>query len=220
MAGFYCCQATPEISFKKDLNIYTHNILVSRFPYRTSSFTTMEQITHSTTIVSLHWESPYHVSLRSCDNHEIVLYYHRSSILVGQHICIETAPIPIQYIYSYAYSILVLFCHANHKLVFNWCNVLCQFFSVACHRVNPMGQSFIIHIFHFGDVIMGAMASQITSLTIVYSTVYSGAGQRNRSKFHVTGLCVGNSPVTGEFPAQMASNAENVSIWWRHHAQK
>ena len=29
-------------------------------------------------------------------------------------------------------------------------------------------------------------------------------------------LC-GNSPVTGEFPAQMASNAENVSIWWRHH---
>ena len=27
----------------------------------------------------------------------------------------------------------------------------------------------------------------------------------------------GNSPVTGEFPAQMATNAENVSIWWRHH---
>ena len=24
-------------------------------------------------------------------------------------------------------------------------------------------------------------------------------------------------PVTGEFPAQRASNAENVSIWWRHH---
>ena len=37
-------------------------------------------------------------------------------------------------------------------------------------------------------------------------------------KLCVTGLCVGNSPGTGEFPAQMASNAENVSIWWRHHA--
>ena len=37
------------------------------------------------------------------------------------------------------------------------------------------------------------------------------------SRLHVTGLCVGNSPGTGEFPAQMASNAENVSIWWRHH---
>ena len=34
----------------------------------------------------------------------------------------------------------------------------------------------------------------------------------------VTGLCAGNSPGTGEFPAQMASNARNVSIWWRLHA--
>ena len=40
---------------------------------------------------------------------------------------------------------------------------------------------------------------------------------KKTSKLHVTGLCVGNSPGTGEFPAQMASNAENVSIWWRHH---
>ena len=37
------------------------------------------------------------------------------------------------------------------------------------------------------------------------------------SKLRVTGLCAGNSPGTGEFPAQMASNAENASIWWRHH---
>ena len=37
------------------------------------------------------------------------------------------------------------------------------------------------------------------------------------SKLRVTGLCEGNSQVTGEFPAQRASNAENVSIWWRHH---
>ena len=49
---------------------------------------------------------------------------------------------------------------------------------------------------------MGLIASQITSLTIIYSIVYSDADQR-------TG--------TGEFPAQRASNAENVSIWWRHH---
>ena len=37
------------------------------------------------------------------------------------------------------------------------------------------------------------------------------------SKLRVTGLCAGNSLGTGEFPAQMASNAENVFIWWRHH---
>ena len=63
---------------------------------------------------------------------------------------------------------------------------------------------------------MGAMASQITSLTIVYSTVYSGADKKT-SKLRVTSLCAGNLPRTGEFPDQMASNAENVSIWWRHH---
>ena len=36
---------------------------------------------------------------------------------------------------------------------------------------------------------------------------------KKTSKLPVTSLCVGNSPGTGEFPAQMASNAENVSIW-------
>ena len=40
---------------------------------------------------------------------------------------------------------------------------------------------------------------------------------KKTSKLRVTGLCDGNSSVTGEFPAQRASNAENVSIWWRHH---
>ena len=40
---------------------------------------------------------------------------------------------------------------------------------------------------------------------------------KETSKLRVTGLCTGNSPVTGEFPAQKARNAGNVSIWWRHH---
>ena len=61
------------------------------------------------------------------------------------------------------------------------------------------------------------MASQITSLIIVYSIFHSGGDKKKQSKLSVTGLCAGNSPVTGEFPAQTASNADNVSIWWRHH---
>ena len=40
---------------------------------------------------------------------------------------------------------------------------------------------------------------------------------KKTSKLRVTGLCAENSPGTGEFPAQKASNEENVSIWWRHH---
>ena len=69
---------------------------------------------------------------------------------------------------------------------------------------------------HYSDVIMGSMTSQVTSLNIVYTTVHSGRSKKT-SNLRVTGRCVGNSPVTGEFLAQMASNAENVSIWWRHH---
>ena len=58
---------------------------------------------------------------------------------------------------------------------------------------------------------MGAIASQITNLTIVYSTVYSDADQRKYQSPASLAF------VWGIFPEQMASNAENVSIWWRHH---
>ena len=40
---------------------------------------------------------------------------------------------------------------------------------------------------------------------------------KKTSKLRVTGPYERNPPVTGEFPSQRASNAENVSIWWRHH---
>ena len=68
---------------------------------------------------------------------------------------------------------------------------------------------------------MRTMASQITSLTVVYLTVYSGADnvlhQSSASRAFVQGIhrWAVNS---GEFPVQMASNAGNVFIWWRHHA--
>ena len=66
---------------------------------------------------------------------------------------------------------------------------------------------------HYSDVIMGAIAFQLTGVTNVLFRLRS----KKTSKLRVTGLCEGNSPVTGEFPTQRASNAENVSIWWRHH---
>ena len=47
-----------------------------------------------------------------------------------------------------------------------------------------------------------------------------GCGSKKTSKLRVTGLCEGNSPVTGEFPSQRASSAENASIWWRHHVPR
>ena len=72
---------------------------------------------------------------------------------------------------------------------------------------------------HNSYVIMGAMVSQLTGVSIVYSTDCWGAYEKN-IKLRVTGLCEGNSPVIGEFPAQRASNAENASIWWRHQSLK
>ena len=65
---------------------------------------------------------------------------------------------------------------------------------------------------------MGAIASQITSLTIVYSSVYSDQRkyQSSASLAFVWGIHQG--PVNS--PPQMASDAENVSIWWRRHVSQ
>ena len=43
--------------------------------------------------------------------------------------------------------------------------------------------------------------------------------KKTLKKLDVTGLCEGNSPVTGEFPTQRASHVENVSISWLHHEE-
>ena len=69
---------------------------------------------------------------------------------------------------------------------------------------------------HYNDVIMTTVASQITSITVVYSIVYSGADQRKHQSSASLAFVWGIHR-TGEFPAQMASYKENVSIWWRHH---
>ena len=61
---------------------------------------------------------------------------------------------------------------------------------------------------HYCDVIMGAIASQITSLTVVYSTVYWDADQRKHQSSASLAFVRG---------IHRSSNAENISIWWRHH---
>ena len=58
--------------------------------------------------------------------------------------------------------------------------------------------------YHYDDVIMGMIASQITSLTIVYSTVYSGADQSKHQSSASLAFVWG---------------IHNVFIWWRHHVK-
>ena len=64
---------------------------------------------------------------------------------------------------------------------------------------------------HYNDVIIKALVSQITRVSIVCSTVCSGANQR-KHKSSVSLTFVRGPPVNGEFPSQKASGAENVSI--------
>ena len=67
---------------------------------------------------------------------------------------------------------------------------------------------------HYNDVIMSAMASQITSLTIIYSIVHSGADQRQHQSSASLAFVRGvhrwpvNSPHKGPVTRK---------IWWRHH---
>ena len=67
----------------------------------------------------------------------------------------------------------------------------------------------VLVCFHYGDLVMGRMASQITSLTIVYSTVYSSADQRKHqssaSLAFVRGIRRGpvNSPQKGQVTRKM-----------------
>ena len=57
---------------------------------------------------------------------------------------------------------------------------------------------------------MGAMAAQITGVSIVYSTVCSGADHRKHQSF---------APLSFVRGIHRVSNAESVSILWRHHVE-
>ena len=66
---------------------------------------------------------------------------------------------------------------------------------------------------HYSDVIMDTMASQITSLTIVYSTVYSGADERKHKSSTSLAVVRGIHRWSVNSAHKSASNAENGSIW-------
>ena len=67
---------------------------------------------------------------------------------------------------------------------------------------------------HYNDVIMNTMSSQYTSLRLFTQLFIQTQIKGNIKAPPHWPLC---GEFTGEFSAQMASNAENVSIWWRHH---
>ena len=102
------------------------------------------------------------------------------------------------------------------RIVFNI--VLCIICSTAIYRESITWTQWSSKPrFHHSDVIMSAMASQITRLTIVCSTVYSGADQRK----HQSSASLTFVPGVHQWPVNSPHKGpvthENVSILWRHH---
>ena len=64
---------------------------------------------------------------------------------------------------------------------------------------------------------MGMIVSQITSLTIVYSTVYSGADQRKHQSSASLAFVRGIHQGLVNSPHKWPVTLKNVPIWWRHH---
>ena len=64
---------------------------------------------------------------------------------------------------------------------------------------------------HYNGVIIAMVTAQIAILVVVQSFIQAQIKENTKALRHWP-LCV-----TGEFPARRASNAEIVSIWWRHH---
>ena len=80
--------------------------------------------------------------------------------------------LPISFRIIYVHSIWYYYYIIISLLYYHWC------FDVKFNVTWRVGWDFIPVPAHYNDVIMSVMASQITSLTIVYSIVYSGADQR------------------------------------------
>ena len=71
-------------------------------------------------------------------------------------------------------------------------------------------------IYHYSDVIMSTIASLITSLAVVYSTVYSDADQRKHQSSASLAFVWGIHRDRW-IPRTKGQLRGNVSIWWRHH---
>ena len=98
---------------------------------------------------------------------------------------------------------------------------------VPSHWLNQWWPSSVTHtcitrlqcfkVSRYNDVIMSAIISQITSLTIVYSTIYSGTEQRKHGSSASLAFVWGIHRWPVNSPHKRPVTQKNVSIWWHHH---
>ena len=89
--------------------------------------------------------------------------------------------------------------------------IFCCFVNNTLERMNSSPFHAIQYAIIYSDVIMSAMAPQVTSILTVCSTAHQTKHQSSASLAFMRGIY---RWVTSGFPSQMASNGENVSTWW------
>ena len=102
-------------------------------------------------------------------------------------------------------------------LISKWCMTMANAYLWMINNKGSKHSQFCDHWLQWLHNEHGGVSNHQPCDAIVCLTVYSRRRSKKTSKLRVTGLCGGNSPVTGEFPAHRPSNAENVFIWWVHH---
>ena len=80
---------------------------------------------------------------------------------------------------------------------------------VSNHRQLDWLLNSVCGLIHYNDVIMSTMAYQMTGVSSVYSTLYTGANHRKQQ-----------SSASLAFVRGIHRWPVNVSIWWRHHEQR
>ena len=73
------------------------------------------------------------------------------------------------------------------------------------------------NVYHHSDVVMGAMASQITGVSIVYSIVCSDADQRKHQSPASLAFVRGIHRWPVNSPHRAPATRKKVSIWWYQH---
>ena len=123
---------------------------------------------------------------------------------------IHGLPIRQLYIHGiYVQLYLIIFCHGSE---YCWDIIWVGFFSMSCALFVPPLLMFFLN----KQLELELELEYHRRLDWLLNPLFRRKS-RKTSKLRVNVLCEGNPPVTDGFPSQKASNAENVSIWWRHH---
>ena len=114
-----------------------------------------------------------------------------------------------------------LFFPINHDVMLCWYHI---FHLITRNRLgNVISSTESYRLYRYRNLTLLQLNSRYVSNNQPHDCLFNrlfGCRTKKTSKLRVTGLCEGNSPVTGEFPAQKVSDAKNVAIWRRHHATK